>query len=77
MAFFAPSVQFCPRFMASSGSDAGYLFFRTCTAVHRQFQPFGGRNMSQNGSDGGSVVPFNMACSSRTLSSPAVRYCKL
>ena len=41
---FAPSVQFCPRRIASSGSDVGYLPLHTCTAVQRQPQPLGGRN---------------------------------
>ena len=41
---FAPSVHFCPRRIASSGSEVGYFPLRTCTVVQRQPQPLGGRN---------------------------------
>ncbi|MEE0962271.1 MAG: hypothetical protein U0L54_06995 [Bacteroidales bacterium] len=42
----------------------------------KQFQPLGGKNSSQNLSSNGRVMPSSMACSSLTLSSLAVRYCR-
>jgi len=67
----------CAAALAMPSSVVVYLLYNTCIILHLQRQSKGVHVVSQYSWLAGSVMPFSSAWLALTLSSPAVRICKL